>query len=115
MITEELGCELFEASQITSEKLLEYETIIYGGGQRRSLKCEELTWAFLRTTTAHVIATRENLYILFEPGDWEAVLKLFSSYLKNYLDLGKYSELLKSYNGVGIGFVGCDLNIVYKK
>jgi len=43
MITEELGCELFEASQITSEKLLEYETIIYGGGQRRSLKCEVLT------------------------------------------------------------------------
>jgi flavodoxin len=31
-ISEELKCDLFEQSEISAEKMLEYDTIIYGGG-----------------------------------------------------------------------------------
>lgn len=31
-ISEELSCDLYEGSKITTEKMLEYDTIVYGGG-----------------------------------------------------------------------------------
>jgi flavodoxin len=31
-ISEELKCDLFEQSEISAEKMLEYDTIVYGGG-----------------------------------------------------------------------------------
>lgn len=62
-----------------------------------------------------VYTTRENPYVLVKESDWETIKSLFTSYLNKYLDLGKYSDVMKKYNGVGIGFVDGDLSIVYRK
>lgn len=62
-----------------------------------------------------VYTTRENPYVLVKESDLKAINNLFASYLNKYLVSGKYSDVLKKYNGVGIGFVDGDLSIVYKK
>lgn len=62
-----------------------------------------------------VYSTRENPYILVKESDWKTINNLFVSFLKKYLDSGKYSNILKKYDGIGIGFVDGDLNIIYKK
>lgn len=61
-----------------------------------------------------VYTTRENPYVLVKKSDWKTMEDIFTSFLKNYLEVGKYSNTLKNYSGIGIGFVDGDLNIVYK-
>ncbi len=62
-----------------------------------------------------VYATRENPYVLVKESNWKKIEDLYTSFLKNYLDTGKYSNILKEYCGIGIGFVDGDLSIIYKK
>ena len=40
---------------------------------------------------------------------------LFTTFLLNYLEQGKYTHILKECRGIGIGFVDGDLSILYKK
>ena len=60
-----------------------------------------------------IYATRENPYVLEKESDWKTIENIFTSFLKNYLDTGKYSNVLKKYYGIGIGFVDGDLSIIY--
>ena len=62
-----------------------------------------------------VYTTRNNPYVLIKESDWKAIETLFISYLNQYLDTGKYSNVLKKYSAVGIGFVDGDLHIVFKQ
>ena len=62
-----------------------------------------------------VYTTRNNPYVLIKESDWKAIENLFISYLNRYLDTGKYSNVLKKYSAVGIGFVDGDLHIVFKQ
>lgn len=62
-----------------------------------------------------VYTTRENPYVLTKKSDWKAIENLFTSFLLNYLERGKYAHILKECRGIGIGFVDGDLSIIYKK
>ena len=62
-----------------------------------------------------VYTTRNNPYVLIKESDLKAIENLFISYLNRYLDTGKYSNVLKKYSAVGIGFADGDLHIVFKQ
>ena len=62
-----------------------------------------------------VYTTRENPYVLTKKSDWKAIENLFTTFLLNYLERGKYTQILKECRGIGIGFVDGDLSILYKK
>ncbi len=62
-----------------------------------------------------IYTTRENPYVLVKKSDWRTIENLFISFLKNYLNKGKYSNVLKKYIAIGVGFVDGDLTILYTK
>ena len=62
-----------------------------------------------------VYTTRDNPYVLTKKSDWKAIENLFTTFLLNYLERGKYAHILKECRGIGIGFVDGDLSILYKK
>ena len=62
-----------------------------------------------------VYTTRDNPYVLTKKSEWKAIENLFTTFLLNYLERGKYAHILKECRGIGIGFVDGDLSILYKK
>lgn len=60
-----------------------------------------------------------NDFFLSDPLMWEQeasyeeIQKQTANEIKRYLDKGKYAEDLKKYQGIGIGFVDADLEILY--
>lgn len=44
---------------------------------------------------------------------WNEILDKMKKNIKKYLDKGKYSYVLKKYQGVGIGFVDGDVEILF--
>ncbi len=73
-------------------------------------KFDEEDWACYETFT-----TGEELYIWVEEGGWKKALETAMDNLKQYLNKGKYSSKLLTYNGVGIGFVDGDIEIIYRR
>jgi len=59
--------------------------------------------------------TRDDPYVLTKKSDWKAIENLFTTFLLNYLERGKYAYILKECRGIGIGFVDGDLSLIYKK
>lgn len=49
-----------------------------------------------------------------EECEWEDVHSQIETYIRQYLVTGRYAELLKGYQAVGMGFVDGDLSIIYK-
>lgn len=47
--------------------------------------------------------------------DWNEVLDEIIPILRQYLQDGRYAGVLKSYEGVGAGFVDGDIEILYSK
>ena len=45
--------------------------------------------------------------------DWETVLETMTQYVEKYLEDGKYADILKDSDAVGIGFVDGDITIVH--
>ena len=45
--------------------------------------------------------------------EWDNVLEGIISVLRDYLEIGKYADVLKSREGVGVGFVDGDVEILY--
>lgn len=64
---------------------------------------------------SEIYTTRESPYVLRKKSDWKAIENLFTTFLLNYLERGKYAHILKECRGIGIGFVDGDLSILYKK
>ena len=62
-----------------------------------------------------VYTTRDNPYVLTKKSDWKAVENLFTTFLLNYLERGKYAHILKECRAICIGFVDGDLSVLYKK
>lgn len=48
-----------------------------------------------------------------EISDWEVAQKKFTECIKEYLDKGKYADILKSAKAIGIGFVDGDIDLIY--
>lgn len=46
---------------------------------------------------------------------WEEILADAASALKQYLVQGQYADVLKAYEGVGVGFVEGDIEILYSR
>lgn len=46
---------------------------------------------------------------------WNEILEEMINILKKYLEQGKYSNILKKYQGVGIGFVDGNIEILFAK
>ena len=67
--------------------------------------CEEIT----------DFGTRKNPYVLYRTVQWDEVLEELSSAILEYLKSGKYAKILKSKDGIGVGFVDGDLEILYSK
>ena len=49
------------------------------------------------------------------PLSWNEILDEMTQIIKKYLEQGAYSYILKNYQGVGIGFVGGDIEILFTK
>ena len=57
----------------------------------------------------------EDLYYWKEQGGWKQALSTAMEMVNKYMDESDFSELLKSYDGIGIGFVDGDIEIMYRK
>lgn len=62
-----------------------------------------------------VIAMRDEALTIQLKSEWNEILDMFSGYIKEYLNNGQYSDVLKSYKAVAVGFVDGDLNILYEQ
>ena len=56
---------------------------------------------------------RESLFTFQAECEWDEALQTMIDILKKYLNDGKYADLLKSREGVGVGFVDGDIEIIY--
>lgn len=61
-----------------------------------------------------VFDTRDDLQSWVQKAGWEEILRETTDKIRNYIETGKYSEKLKSYKGIGVGFVDGDITIVYQ-
>lgn len=49
-----------------------------------------------------------------EDVEWEDIHSKIETYIRQYLVIGRYAEVLKEYQAVAMGFVDGDLTIIYK-
>ena len=47
--------------------------------------------------------------------EWDVVLEDMCTVLRQYLENGEYANILKSKEGIGIGFVDGDVEILFSK
>lgn len=80
------------------------------GTERFDLEDED--WACNEATD---FGSRENLYYWEMECEWDEALEYMVNELKQYLSNGKYADLFKSKQGVGIGFVDGNIEILYSK
>ena len=59
--------------------------------------------------------TREEPFSWEKDAEWDEILDEVVDALKQYLENGLYADILKSYAGVGVGFVDGDIEILYSK
>ena len=59
--------------------------------------------------------TRETPLSWNEKKAWNEILNEMMQIIKKYLEQGAYSHILKNYQGVGIGFVDGDTEILFTK
>ena len=62
-----------------------------------------------------VFDTRDDLQSWAQKANWEEILQETIDIIKKYIETGKHSETLKSYKGIGVGFVDGDITIIYQK
>ncbi len=73
---------------------------------------EDQDWACDEVTD---FDSRASLFTWQTECEWDEALQMMTDLLKKYLNEGKYADLLKSKNGVGVGFVDGDIEILYIK
>ena len=59
--------------------------------------------------------TRENPFVWSSSSNWDGALNEMIKTVREYLQAGKYADLLKSRSGVGIGFVDGDIEVLFHK
>ena len=80
------------------------------GTERFDLEDED--WACNELTD---FGSRECLYNWEMECEWDEALEYMVKELSQYLENGKYAELLKSRVGIGVGFVDGNIEIIHKK
>ncbi len=75
-----------------------------------SFDAEDSDWA-----CDEVFDTRDDLQSWVKKATWEEILEEVITKIKKYIETGKYAEQMKSYEGIGVGFVDGDITIVYQK
>ncbi len=80
------------------------------GTKRFDLEDED--WACHEATD---FGSRENPYNWEMECEWDEALEYMVNELKQYLSSGKYSDLLKSKEGIGVGFVDGNIEILHSK
>lgn len=73
---------------------------------------EDEDWA---CNEVYDFGTRKNPFRWNEEKEWNEIFDEMVNILKKYLESGKYSSILKGYQGIGIGFVDGDLEIIFTK
>lgn len=59
--------------------------------------------------------TRDEPFQWSQNAEWEEILIHITDVLKEYLESGKYADVLKAKMGIGVGFVDGDVEILYAK
>ena len=59
--------------------------------------------------------TRETPFVWKEEKTWDEILDQMMQIIKKYLEQGLYSSILKQYQGIGIGFVDGDVEMLFVK
>ena len=62
-----------------------------------------------------VFTTRDHPYVIEQKNDWQAIEEMFKDWVSDYLHSGKYTDKLKQFEAVGLGFVDGDLAILFKR
>ncbi len=62
-----------------------------------------------------VFAARENPFEWEEEIQWQDVLENACEWVKTYMNNGTYAKELKNYDGIGVGFVDGDIEILHIK
>lgn len=73
---------------------------------------EDEDWACDEITD---LGTRDEPFSWEQEADWAEVLEKAAAALKQYLDCGRYADVLKACEGVGVGFVDGNLEILYAR
>jgi len=60
-----------------------------------------------------VFDTRDTPLTWQKKAGWSEILDEMKKVIELYLEKGQYSDVLKSYQGIGVGFVDGNLEIVY--
>ena len=77
-----------------------------------SFDAEDSDWACDEVTD---FGTRDNPFVWKENAEWSDVLKKAESELSRYLKDGKNAAKLLKLDGVGVGFVDGDMEIIFSK
>lgn len=75
-----------------------------------SFDAEDSDWA-----CDEIVASRDNPFIISKAANWQEIQQLAKKYISSYMNTGKFSDKLKSYAAVGVGFVDGDISILYTK
>ncbi len=59
--------------------------------------------------------TREEMFAWEQEAEWDEILEEVCICIREYLEHGKYAEMLKHKAGIGVGFVDGDTKIIYSK
>lgn len=57
----------------------------------------------------------EDLFTWKHDTGWEEILDISCEMIRKYLSEGKYADEIKNYDGIAVGFVDGDLEILYTK
>ena len=101
------------------ESIIAYNITLYEGDETYDLQLigsdefdkDDPDWA-----CSEVYSSEEEIcYIEMtdEVGDWENAQKQFAECIKEYLEDGKYADVLKAAKAIGIGFVDGDIELLY--
>ena len=61
-----------------------------------------------------VFSNRENPYLFIKAAKWNDILDEVASWISEYLNSESGATKIKSYQGIGLGFVDGDITILYK-
>lgn len=75
-----------------------------------SFDTEDSDWA-----CDEVFDTRDDLQSWGQESSWEEIQQNICEQIKEYLISGMYSEKMKRYVGIGVGFVDGDINVIYQR
>ena len=75
-----------------------------------SFDVEDSDWA-----CDEIVTSRDNPFIINKSANWQEIQQLAEKYISSYMNAGEFSDKLKSYAAVGVGFVDGDISIVYTK